>query len=112
MLAQSGSRQVDIVGLNDKREITVLLSVLSAGQLLPPQVIYMEKTNLYHLTITIPHGWYVTYLDNHWSTVVTMLQFVEKVLGPHMARKREYLSLPNDAFGLCICDVFGQYQAS
>ena len=35
-LAQCGSRQVDIVGSDDKREITVLLSVSSVGQLLPP----------------------------------------------------------------------------
>ena len=36
-----GTIQISIVGLEDKREITVLLCCSLAGNFLPPQVLYM-----------------------------------------------------------------------
>jgi hypothetical protein len=35
-----GSKQVKITGLNDKRQITALLTISKSGELLPPQIIY------------------------------------------------------------------------
>ena len=43
-LEKQGTKQVAVVGKEDKREITVLLSVAASGDLLPPQVIYQGKT--------------------------------------------------------------------
>ena len=52
-LAAEGSKQVAIVSLDDKREITVLLSVSLDGQLLPPQVIYAGKTPRCHPSLVV-----------------------------------------------------------
>ena len=38
-LADEGAKQVDVVGVEDKREMTVLLAITLAGQLLPPQLL-------------------------------------------------------------------------
>lgn len=38
-MEERGSKQVNIVGLNDKRQITFLLTITKSGLLLPPQVI-------------------------------------------------------------------------
>ena len=59
-LAEQGSRQVPVVGKEDKREITVLLAVSATGVLLPPQVIYQGKTIGCHAKITFPTGWDIT----------------------------------------------------
>jgi hypothetical protein len=37
-----GSKQVKITGLNDKRQITALLTISKSGELLPPQIIYKD----------------------------------------------------------------------
>ena len=39
-----------------------------------------------------------------------MIEFIEKVLSPHMARERQHLQLPGDTFGLCHWDVFAAYR--
>ena len=108
-LAAEGSKQVAIVGLYDKREITVLLSVSLDGQLLPPQVIYAGKTSHCHSSVVVPPGWNITHSQNHRSTEETMIEFIEKVLSPHMATERQHLQLPGDTFGLCLWDVFAAH---
>jgi hypothetical protein len=39
-MEREGARQVAVVGKEDKREITVVLSVAVSGDMLAPQVIY------------------------------------------------------------------------
>lgn len=41
-LELEGSKQVDTIGRDDKREITVLLVTSMAGKLLNPQVVYQR----------------------------------------------------------------------
>lgn len=38
-MAECGSKQIDVVGKDDKRNITALLTVTATGKLLPPQVL-------------------------------------------------------------------------
>ena len=38
-MAEEGSRQIPVVGKDDKREITALLAATAAGALLPPTYI-------------------------------------------------------------------------
>ena len=44
-LAEEGSKQVTVIGKEDKREMTVPLSCTMSGFLLPPNLIYCGKTN-------------------------------------------------------------------
>lgn len=42
-MAEKGSKQVAVTGLDDKREMTVVLAVSLSSELLPPQLFMLEK---------------------------------------------------------------------
>jgi hypothetical protein len=99
-----------MIGLEDKREITVLLTISLTGDLISPQVIYAGKTPRCHPDVNIPPGWNLTHSVSHWSNHNTMLEYIEKILDAYMVRQREQLGLSPDAPGLCIFDVFAAHR--
>lgn len=105
-MEKEGSNQVAIVGKEDKREITLLLTITASGYLLPPQVIYQGKTPGCHAKVTFPESWAITHSDSHWSTEATMLQFIDSVLVPYVTKTRHELELAVDHYSLAIFDVF------
>ena len=105
-MEKQGSRQVPVVGKEDKREITVLLTVTATGKLLPPQVIYQGKTPGCHPKVTFPSSWNITHSESHWSTEKTMLEYVDQVLVPCVSQTRQELELADDHPALAIFDVF------
>lgn len=109
-LEVQGSKQIDMVGLDDKRELTALLAVSLSGELLPPQVIYAGTTQRCHPNVPLPDGWHLAHSQSHWSTTETMLEYVDAVLAPYMMKQREHLGLAQDAVGLCIFDVFATHR--
>ena len=66
-MEKEGSKQVTIAGSNDKRQITLLLTVTKAGTLLPPQLIYSGKTSKCLPATRFPSDWDPTFTSNHWS---------------------------------------------
>ncbi|VDI50083.1 Hypothetical predicted protein [Mytilus galloprovincialis] len=84
-LEMEGSKQVDIIGLEDKREITGLLGSTSDGCLLPPQILYQES---------------------HWSNEQSMVRYIETVLVPYTDKVKEELDLPIRQQSIAIFDVF------
>ena len=109
-LTEEGSRQVDVIGKEDKREMTVLLSCTMSGSLLPPHLIYAGKTNKCHPNITFPAGWDIHHSESHWSTEATMLHFIDCVLVPYVQTTRESLGLEKDHFALALFDVFASHR--
>ena len=109
-MVQQGSKQVKVTGLNDKREMTALLAVSLASELLPPQLIYAGTTSRCHATVTYRDDWNITHSKNHWSNETTMLEFIEMVLVPFMVQQREKLQLPPNQAGLAIFDVFAAHR--
>ena len=95
-----------VVGKEDKREITVLLSVTASGHLLPPQVIYQGKTVGCHAKITFPDDWHITHSESHWSNEATMLQFIDNIIVPYISAMRRDFELADDHVALAIFDVF------
>jgi len=69
IFAEKGSKQVEIAGLDDKHQITVLLT---CGKLLPTQVMYAGKALACLPKVTCPKGCYLTYTENHWSNEQAM----------------------------------------
>ena len=47
-LDKVGSKQVSILGLEDKRQVTMVLACTLSGKFVPSQIIYQEKTDLCH----------------------------------------------------------------
>ena len=109
-LAEEGSRQVPIVGKEDKRQITVLMGASAAGELLPPEVLYQGTTTQCHPNFDFPPEWDIHHTGNHWSNTGCMARYVDTILGPYMTKKREELGLPDDQQGLIILDVFKAHQ--
>lgn len=106
-LAEEGSRQVDLIGKEDKREMTLLLSCTMSGLLLPPHLIYCGKTNKCHPNIIFPPGWDIYHSESHWSTEATMLHFIDYVLVPYVQSTKQKLGLDKDHFSL---DVFAAHR--
>ena len=110
-MAQSGSKQIPVVGLEDKREITVLLAATAAGTLLLPQVIYQGKTTGCHAKVAFPDKWHITHSESHWSNEQTMLEYLENIIIPYVTSTRQALDLPEDQPALALFDVFAAHRS-
>lgn len=112
-MAKEGSQRVELVGLNDKRQITAVFGCTMEGDFLPPQLIYAGKTPRCLPTMKFPSDWHVTYTCNHWANEKTTLDYIEKILIPYISSKREALSLHPEHPSLVIFDKFkGQCTAT
>lgn len=105
-MAEVGAKQVEAVGVSDKRQITAVFGCTILGDFLPMQLIYKGKTSACHPTIPFPADWCITHTANHWSNEDTMLQYIEKIVIPYTSKKKEELRLPPDHPSLAIFDVF------
>ena len=70
-----GSKRVEVAGVDDKRQITALLSITMSGKLLPVQVVYKGKTPACLPKVPFPDDWHVTFTTNHWSNEETMMGY-------------------------------------
>eukprot|EP00058_Branchiostoma_floridae_P025112 XP_002610602.1 hypothetical protein BRAFLDRAFT_65792 [Branchiostoma floridae] len=105
-LEEEGTKQVPITGLEDKRQITLLLTTSLSGQLLPPQALYQGKTDACHPKFKFPEEWDIFHTESHWSNGPSMLRYADRVLIPYMEDQRSQLGLAPDHPGLAIFDVF------
>lgn len=109
-LDERGSKQVSIIGMEDKREMTVLLACSLSGNLLPPQLLYAGKTTNCHPKFTFPADWDVCHTDSHWSNTNTMIRYIENILVPYYDKQRELLGLVPEQPGVALFDVFKAHQ--
>ena len=79
-MAEEDSKQVEVRGLDDKREIIALLTATLSGQLLSPQLLYAGETPSYHPRQSSSSGWDIYHSPTHWGTEDTMLQFVKEII--------------------------------
>ncbi|VDI04793.1 Hypothetical predicted protein [Mytilus galloprovincialis] len=109
-MEEEGSKQVEITGLEDKHQITALLTCTMAGNLLPPQLLYQGKTDQCHPPVKFPKGWDIHHSENHWSNEQTMLRFIDTILLPYIHEQRDRLNLPLKQPALAIFDVFAAHR--
>ena len=94
-MAEEGSRQVEVCGLDDKSEIPALLAALLSGQLLSPQLPYASKK-----VSPLPElssGWDIYHSSTHWSTEGIMLHFVKEIIVPYVNATHECHGLDQKA---------------
>ena len=72
-MAKEGEKRVEIVGKDDKRQITAVFAGSMSGDFLPPQVIYQGKIKRCIPSIKFPPDWDITFSENHWSYNDTVL---------------------------------------
>ncbi|GAQ88167.1 hypothetical protein KFL_004060010 [Klebsormidium nitens] len=89
---QKNVKEVKILGKEDKRQITCVVSSSAGGEVLPLQCVFEGKTSAVEpqgveATIAKAKGFDLTHSANHWSNQETSMWFVERVLVPWHAKK-------------------------
>ena len=79
-MEKEGSKRIELVGIEDKRQITAVFSGTMSGVFLPMQLIYQGKTPKCLPSVQFPSNWNVIFTDNHLSNETTMLAYLEKIL--------------------------------
>lgn len=74
-MERQGSKCVEMIGVNDKRQITAVFCGSLIGEFLPLQLIYKGKTARCLPRFTFPAEWDITCSPKHWSTEKTMFQY-------------------------------------
>ena len=105
-MEKEGTKRVEIVAADDKRQITAVFAGTLTGDFLPPQLIYKGTTPRCLPTVKFPDNWDLTYTNNHWSNEKTMERYLQNILIPYINRKREELKLQSDYPALVIFDKF------
>ena len=101
-----GSKRVEVIGKDDKRQLTAVLAGTLDGDFLSSQIIYQGTTPRCLPKYDFPKNWHITYSANHWSNEETMTEYVDNVLNPYIAEKRRSLNLSKDYPALAIFDNF------
>ena len=93
-------------GMNDKREITALLTISASGNMLPSQVLFEGKTERCHTTLNFPENRDVWHTLNYWANEATVLHAIDTILKPYLKKAKAQLGLPESQKVLLILDVF------
>ena len=107
---KKGAKCVEIVGTDDKRQITATVAGTMSGEFLPAQLIYGGKTPVCLPKIDFPAGWSITFTPNHWANEDTVLSYIHNILLPYVTDERKNLQLSPSHAALVIIDHFkGQF---
>ena len=105
-MEKEGTKRVEVVAKDDKRQMTAVFAGSLSGDFLPPQLIYEGKTNRCLPCFQFPATWNITHTANHWSNEETMKEYIEVVILPYVNKKKEDLQLPDEQSALLIFDNF------
>lgn len=118
--AKKGSKQVALVGAEEKRAFTLLVSVAADGTALPFQAIYQGGTVK---SLPSPHapkmadvkaaGMQLEFsgTKTYWSNQKTMRSFVNGILAPYFEKTKAQLALPPSQKSLWKIDVWSVHQS-
>lgn len=112
--SERGSKDVKLIGADDKRQITACLASSLHGDLLPLQLIFQGKTTACHppaSTASLAAHLHITHSDNHWSNQETMRQYITEVIIPYADRRQLEHTLPSDAHIVLVLDVWAVHKS-
>ncbi|KII82686.1 hypothetical protein PLICRDRAFT_59034, partial [Plicaturopsis crispa FD-325 SS-3] len=118
--APTGAKQVSVVGEDEKRAFTVLVSISNDGAVLPFQAIYSGYTERscpnrsarnYGEAESAGFCFECSETDNYWSTQKTMRSFVDKILAPYFSSQKQKLGLPQTQKSLWQIDVWSVHRS-
>ena len=106
-MEKAGSKRIELVGIDDKQQLTAVFAGTLDGDFLPLQLVYKGKsTKCIPTAVKFPSDWDWSYSANHWSNEETMNKYFLKIILPYIVKKREELHLPQDHPALVIFDNF------
>ena len=112
IMEEKGSKQVSIAGIDDKRQITLLLGITKLGALLPAKLIYAGKTERrLPQKVKFPDYWDVTFTKTRWSNELSMLRNIDNVILPYLNEVREEPLLDRiNQKAFAILDIFAAHR--
>ena len=93
-MAAKNASTVPLAGSNDKRAITLTLSVVLDGTILPFQCIYGGKTTRSIPNVNFPDGFSLSANIKHYSNTDEALKHLNEVVVPYVEKQRSELNLP------------------
>ena len=118
--AETGSKQVPLIGGDEKRAFTVLVAISCGVTVLPMQAIYSGKTQCSQPSKNSPHyndlinaGFLLqeSGTGTYWSNLETMKDFVNNILTPYFNQSKSELQLPPSQKSLWSIDVWSVHQS-
>lgn len=118
--APKNSTQVSVIGSEEKRAITVLVSVTNDGVLLPYQSIHSGMTARSLPASDCPcmkesldagHLFESSMTKTYWSTPKTMQNFVNRTLAPYFDAVKAELGLPADQHSIWLIDCWSVHRS-
>ena len=85
-MERRGEHRVEMVGVNNKRQITAVFCGNALGEFLPLQLIYKGKSSRCHPRYEFPSDWNITHSPKYWSTEDTTLQYIDNIILPYVAK--------------------------
>ena len=83
-----GAHRVEIAGLNDKHQMTMVLAGTASRDFLPLQLIYSGSTaKSLPQNVTFSCDWHLTMTPTQWSNKQTMLDYINKVIVQYVNSK-------------------------
>ncbi|KIK95919.1 hypothetical protein PAXRUDRAFT_125271, partial [Paxillus rubicundulus Ve08.2h10] len=111
----SGSKQVAVVGQEEKCACTLVCGVLNGGKLLPFQIILQGKSKCslpllkspgYEEAEKLGFKFVVSNMDMYWSTFKMMCRYVFDILVPFWNEKKKCVDAPADQPCILQLDVW------
>jgi hypothetical protein len=118
--AKTGSRQVTVVGEDEKRAFTVVVSISNSGELLPFQAIYQGYTAKtcpsksakdYDAAKAAGFRFEFSKSKTYWSTHETMHDLVDEIIAPYFAKQKAKLGLPASQMSIWQIDVWSVHRS-
>ena len=107
-----GSKQVEVIGKDERRGFTPMVGISLSGEVLPFQAVFSGKSpaslpspsapGYSKATEELKFRFEYSKGNNHWSTIETMKSYVTNILVPYFESRCEKLNLPNQ---ICIWQI-------
>ncbi|RDB20753.1 hypothetical protein Hypma_012086, partial [Hypsizygus marmoreus] len=118
--AKTGSTQVSTVGSEEKRAITVMVTLTNDGIILPFQTIHKGSTKGSLPSQKAPYMtesllarflFESSMTKTYWSTQATMRRFVDVILAPHFEAVKKRLDLPHAQCSIWFIDCWSVHRS-
>ena len=104
-MEEEGSKRIELIGKDDKRQLTVLFAGALNGDLLPI-IIYQGKTLRCLPKFNFLDKWHITYTANHWANEIAMEDYINMIIVPFFEETMLRLNLATNAHRLVLFDNF------
>ncbi|KAE9387880.1 hypothetical protein BT96DRAFT_757502, partial [Gymnopus androsaceus JB14] len=104
---KAGKKQINIVGMDNKRAFTLVSLISASGEVLPMQAIYAGRTEAscpkkssasYNESQELKFSFEPSGNDTYWSTMDTMKSLITNVIAPYFEAKKKELGISDPEY--------------